>query len=105
MTVVTYQPTAPISYSSKFFGAGGGKAMGNIENGTGNVPFLNDPAAQQGGIGGRRGLRRAEQRYECGVSAHKRVLGQRLTSPARGAVLERFTRFLFRPHLAAGPTL
>jgi hypothetical protein len=46
VTQVTYRPTGLTSYSFKFFGAGGGKAMGNIENGTGNVPFLYDAATQ-----------------------------------------------------------
>jgi len=46
VTVVTYQATGLASYSFKFFGAGGGKAMGYVENGTGNVPFLYDPIAK-----------------------------------------------------------
>jgi hypothetical protein len=45
-TIVTYQATGAASYSFKFFGGGSGKAMGYIENGTGNVPFLYDPVAQ-----------------------------------------------------------
>src|SRR5947209_7809636 len=36
VTVVTYQFAPPNSYSFNFIGGGAGKAMGNVETGTGN---------------------------------------------------------------------